>query len=130
MLSSYVTSTSLTSSLSNYAQLNSPVFLRSAKYFLNTSNGGWNISYSSASFGISLNNVVEAISINSTGIVSIPQGISGYSTTNQETTSITNDLSCYTTTDNLSSNYVAIGSLSNYFTTSTLSNYSTTSQKI
>ena len=82
----------------------------------------------SSSFGISLNNVVEAISINFTGIVSIPQRISGYSTTSQVNAIVTNALPGYTTTANLSSKYVTNGSLSNYVTTSTLSNNSTTSQ--
>ena len=58
----------------------------------------------------------------------IPQGISGYSTTSQVNTLIRNALYSYTTTANLSSNYVLNSSLSNYVTTSTLSNYSTTSQ--
>ena len=95
---------------------------------MTTSNGGWNISYSSSSFGISLNNVIQALSINNTGLITIPQGISGYSTTSQVNTLITNALSSYTTTAKLSSNYVSNSSLSNYITTSTLSNYSTTSQ--
>ena len=70
-LSSYVTNTSLTSSLSNYASLNNPIFGGSNLYFLTTSNGGWNISYSSSSFGISLNNVIQALSINNTGLITI-----------------------------------------------------------
>ena len=95
---------------------------------MTTSNGGWNICYSSSSFGISLNNVIQALSINNTGLITIPQGISGYSATSQVNTLITNALSSYTATANLSSNYVSNSSLSNYVTTSTLSNYSTTSQ--
>ena len=79
-LSSYVTNTSVTSSLSNYASLNNPIFGGSNLYFLTTSNGGWNIGHSSSSFGISLNNVMQALSINNTGLITIPQGISGYST--------------------------------------------------
>ena len=42
-----------------------------AIYFLTNGNNGRNISYTSTSFGISLNNVIEAISINNTGVVSI-----------------------------------------------------------
>ena len=95
---------------------------------MTTSNGGWNIWYSSSSFGISLNNVIQVLSINNTGLITIPQGVSGYSTTSQVNTLITNALSSYTTTANLSSNYVSNSSLSNYVTTSALSNYSTTSQ--
>ena len=98
------------------------------QYFLITSNGGRNISYSSSSFGRSLNNVIEAISINNSGIVSIPQGISGYSTTSQINTLISNALSGYTTTAKINSNYVSNSSLSNYVTTSSLSDYSTTSR--
>ena len=95
---------------------------------MTTSNGGWNIGYSSSLFGISLNNGIQALSINNTGLITIPQGIAGYSTTSQVNTLITNDLSSYTITANLSSNYVTNSSLSNYVTTSSLSNYSTTSQ--
>ena len=70
-MSSYVTNTSLkiiivilcslTSSLSNYARLKSPVFGGSPIFFLSTSNGGWNIGYSSSSFDISLYNVIQAL---------------------------------------------------------------------
>ena len=101
-MSSYITNTYLTSSLSNYASLNNPIFGGSNLYFLTTSNGGWNIAYSSSSFGISLNNVIQDLSINNTGIITIPQGISGYSTTSQVNTLITN--AGYTTTANLGSN--------------------------
>ena len=88
-MSSYVTNTSLTSSLSNYAQLNSPVFGSSPIFFLSTSNGGWNIGYSSSSFGISLNNVIQALSIDNTEYCS---GISGYSTTKQVNSIFSNSL--------------------------------------
>ena len=74
---------------------------------MTTSNGGWNIGYSSSSFDISLDNVTQALSINNTGLITIPQGISGYSTTSQINTLISNALSGYTTTANLSSNYVS-----------------------
>ena len=127
-LSSYVTNTSLTSSLSNYASLNNHMFGGSNLYFWTTSKGGWNIGYSLSSFGISLNNIIQALSIINTGLITIPQGISGYSTTSQVNTLITNALSSYTATVNLSSNYVSNSSLSNYVTHSALSNYSTTSQ--
>ena len=66
-LLSYVTNTLLTSSLSNYVSLNNPIFGGSNLYFLTASNGGWNIGYSSSSFGISLNNVIQALSIDNTG---------------------------------------------------------------
>ena len=45
--------------------------------FLTTSNGGWNIAYSSSSFGISLNNVIQDLSFEITVLIIIPQLISG-----------------------------------------------------
>ena len=90
-----------------------------------------------------------AISINNTGAIIIPAGISGYSTTAQVNTLINNNLANYTTSANLSSNYASNTTLTNYSTTSqtstlisnsltnyvsnssltsTLSNYSTTTQ--
>ena len=118
--------TSLTRTLNNYAVLNNPVFLAPAIYFLTTGNNGRNISYSSSSFGISLNNVIIAISINNTGVVSIPAEISKYSATSQPSKLISNSLSNCVTSSNLTS------TLSNYVTssnlTSTLSKYNTTSQ--
>ena len=80
---------------------------------MTTSNGGWNIAYSSSSFGISLNNVIQALSIDNTGLITIPQGISGYSTTNQVNSLITKSLTNYTTSSNLASNYVSNTRLSN-----------------
>ena len=35
---------------------------------------------------VSLNNVIQALSINNTGLITMPQGISGYSTTSQVNT--------------------------------------------
>ena len=87
---------------------------------MTTSSGGWNIAYSSSSFGISLDNVIQALSIDNTGLITIPQGISGYSTTNQLNSLITNSLTIYTTSSNLASNYVSNTSLSN-----TISNLNT-----
>ena len=110
----------MTSTLSNLAPLNNPIFGGSNLYFLTTSNGGWNIACSSSSFGISLNNVIRALSIDNTGLITIPQGISGYSTTNQVNSLITNSLTNYTTSSNLASNYVSNTSLSN-----TISNLNT-----
>ena len=83
-MSSYVTNTSLTSSLGNYAQLNSPVFGSSPIFF-------WahQIGHSSSSFGISLNNVIQALSIDNTEYCS---GISGYSTTKQVNSIFSNSL--------------------------------------
>ena len=63
----YRSGISLTSTLSNLAPLNNPIFAGSNLYFLTTSNGGWNSAYSSPSFGISLNNVIQALSIDNTG---------------------------------------------------------------
>ena len=74
------------------------------------------------SFGISLNNVIQALSIDNTGLITIPQGISGYRTTNQVNSLITNSLTNYTTSSNLASNYVSNPSLSN-----TISNLNTVS---
>ena len=125
----YRSGTSLTSTLNNYALLSNSIFRGSNLYFLSTSNGGWNISYSSSSFGISLNNVIMALSINNSGVVSIPAGISGYSTTSQVNTLISNALSSYSTTS--ATNTLITTSLTNYVTssnlTSTLSNYVTNS---
>ena len=90
--------TSLKSTLNSYALLSNPIFSESAIYFLSSGNGVWDLSYSSSSFGISLNNVIEAISINNSGIVTIPAGISGYSTTSQVNTLISNSLSSYSNT--------------------------------
>ena len=45
--------------------------------------------------------------IDNTGLITIPQGISGYSTTNQVNSLITNSLPNYTTSSNLVSNYVS-----------------------
>ena len=87
-----------------------------ANYFLTYGNG-WNISYTSTSFGISLNNVIEAISINNTGVVTIPAGITGHSTTSQVNTLISNNLTNYTTTSG-----------TNTLITNALTSYSTTSQ--
>ena len=109
----YRSVTSLTSTLSNLASQNNPIFGGSNLYFLTTSNGGWNIAYSSSSFGISLNNVIQALSLDNAGLITIPQGISGYSTTNQVNSLITNSLTKYTTSSNLASNYVSNTSLSN-----------------
>ena len=47
------------------------------------------------------------------GLITIPQGISGYSTTSQVNSLITNSLTNYTTSSNLASNYVSNTSLSN-----------------
>ena len=118
--------TSLTSTLNSYGLLSNPIFSGSAIYFLSSGNGGWNLSYSSSSFGISLNNVIKAISINNSGIVAIPAGISGYSTTSQVNTLISNSLSSYlntTATGTLITNALTI-----YVSNTTLTNYSTTSQ--
>ena len=109
----YRSGISLTSLLSNLAPLNNPIFGGSNLSFLTTLNGGWNIAYSSSSFGISLNNVTQALSINNTGLITIPQGISGYSTTNQVNILIANALTNYTTSSNVVSNYVSNTSLSN-----------------
>ena len=95
-----------------------------AIYFLTNGNNGWNISYTSTSFGISLNNVIEAISINNTGSVSIPAGILNYSTTSQVNTLITNSSSSYSNTT--ATNTLITNAQSNYVSNSTLSNYSTT----
>ena len=76
--------------------------------------------------GISINNVIEAISINNTGVVSIPAGILNYSTTSQVSTLITNGLSSYSNTT--ATNTLITNALSNYVSNSTLSNYSTTTQ--
>ena len=62
----YRSGISLASTLSNIAPLNNPIFGGSNLYFLTTSNGGWNIAYSSSSFGISLDNVIQALSVDNT----------------------------------------------------------------
>ena len=59
----YRSGTSLTTTLSTYAPLNNPIFGGPNLYFLTTGNNGWNISYTTSSFGISLNNVIEAIQL-------------------------------------------------------------------
>ena len=58
--------------------------------------------------------------IDNTGLNTIPQGISGYSTINQVNSSITNSLTNYATSSNLASNYLSNTSLSN-----TISNLNT-----
>ena len=139
----YRSGTSFTFTLLNYALLSNPIFGGSNLYFLTTGNNGWNISYTSSSFGISLNDIIMAISINSSGIVTIPAGISGYSNTSQVNTLISNNLSSYsntTATNTLITNALTSYSttsqtnnlisdiLTNYVSNSTLSSYSTTAQ--
>ena len=81
----------------------------------------WNLSFSSSSFGISVNNVIMAISINNTGVVTIPAGITNYSTTSQVNTLISNSLTNYVSNSNLSSTLSSYVTSSNL--TTTLSNY-------
>ena len=119
-LSNYVTSTSLSSTLGGYATLSSPTFANNL-YFITSGTGGWNISTTSNSFAISLNNVVQALSIDNSGNLSIHGSLAGYSSTSQMnsaiSSAISSSLSSYVTNSSLSS------TLGNYVTNSTLSAY-------
>ena len=71
------------------------------------------ISHTVPLLAISLNNVIQDLSIDDTELITILQGISGYSTTNQVNSLITKFLTNYATSSTLSSNYVSNTSLSN-----------------
>ena len=75
---------------STLSPLNNPIFGGSNPHFSTTSNGGWNIAYSSSSFGTSQNNIIQALSNHNTGFIIISQGVSGYSTINGVNSLITN----------------------------------------
>ena len=81
--------------------------------FLTPSNGGRNIAYSSSSFGIPLNNVIQALSIDNTRLITITQGMTEYSTTNQVNSLVTAALTSYTTSSNVASKSVSNTSISN-----------------
>ena len=70
--------------------------------------------------------MIQALSTDNTGLVTIPQGITGYSTTSQTNTLIANSLSAYSSTS--ATNTLISNALNNYTTTSNLaSNYVTNS---